>query len=82
MIAKLWNAPGETIGTSTIGSSEACMLAGLAFKRRWQHDRKAKGLPTDKPNLIMSSAVQVVWEKFCNYWEVEPRYVPITLEEP
>ena len=82
MIAKLWNAPGETIGTSTIGSSEACMLAGLAFKRRWQHDRKAKGLPTDKPNLIMSSAVQVVWEKFCNYWEVEPRYVPITLDEP
>ena len=82
MIAKLWHAPDETIGTSTIGSSEACMLAGLAFKRRWQHARKAKGLSIDKPNLIMSSAVQVVWEKFCNYWEVEPRYVPVTLKEP
>lgn len=82
MIAKLWHAPGETIGTSTIGSSEACMLAGLAMKRRWQHARKAAGLSTEKPNLVMSSAVQVVWEKFCNYWEVEPKYVPVTLSEP
>ncbi len=82
MIAKLWHAPGDTIGTSTIGSSEACMLAGLAMKRRWQHARKAAGQSTEKPNLIMSSAVQVVWEKFCNYWEVEPRYVPVTLQEP
>ena len=82
MIAKLWHAPGSTIGTSTIGSSEACMLAGMAMKRRWQHARKAEGKPTDKPNLVMSSAVQVVWEKFCNYWEVEPRYVPVTVKEP
>ncbi len=26
----------------------------------------------------MSSAVQVCWEKFCNYFDVEPRYVPIS----
>lgn len=82
MIAKLWHAPGETIGTSTIGSSEACMLAGLAMKRRWQHARKAAGKSTERPNLVMSAAVQVVWEKFCNYWEVEPKYVPVTLTEP
>lgn len=82
MIADLWNAPGETIGTSAIGSSEACMLGGLAFKRRWQNARKAEGKANDKPNLIMSSAVQVVWEKFCNYWDVEPRYVPVTLDNP
>jgi len=82
MLADLWNAPGETIGTSAIGSSEACMLGGLAFKRRWQNKRKAEGKSFDKPNLIMSSAVQVVWEKFCNYWDVEPRYVPVTLENP
>jgi glutamate decarboxylase len=82
MIADLWNAPGDTIGTSAIGSSEACMLGGLAFKRRWQNARKAEGKPYDKPNLIMSSAVQVVWEKFCNYWDVEPRYVPVSLENP
>lgn len=82
MLAELWNAPDETIGTSTIGSSEACMLAGLAFKRRWRTARLAAGKSTDKPNLIMSSAVQVVWEKFCNYWDVEARYAPVTLDAP
>ena len=56
------------------------MLGGLALKRRWQLARRAAGLSTDKPNLILSSAVQVCWEKFCNYWDVEPRYVPITDE--
>ena len=84
IIADLWHAPEPrtTIGTSTIGSSEACMLGGLAFKRRWQQSRRAAGLPTDKPNLVMSSAVQVCWEKFCNYWEVEARLVPVTDEHP
>jgi glutamate decarboxylase len=82
IIADLWHAPGETIGTSAIGSSEACMLGGLAMKRLWQNKRKAEGKPFDRPNLIMSSAVQVVWEKFCNYWDVEPRYVPVSLENP
>jgi len=77
IVANLWNAPGETLGTSTIGSSEACMLAGLAFKRRWQQEREAAGKSTDKPNLVVSSTVQVVWEKFCNYWEVEAKYVPV-----
>lgn len=82
MLADLWNAPDphNTIGTSTIGSSEACMLGGLALKRRWQAKRRAAGQSTEKPNLVMSSAVQVCWEKFCNYFEVEPRYVPITEE--
>ena len=82
ILAELWNAPHPTgtIGTSTVGSSEACMLAGLAFKRRWQHARRAAGKPVDRPNLVMSSAVQVVWEKFCNYWDVEARYVPISEE--
>jgi glutamate decarboxylase len=52
------------------------MLAGLALKRRWQQARRAAGLPTDRPNIVMGANVQVVWEKFANYWEVEPRYVP------
>lgn len=79
MLADLWHVPNpdDTIGTSTIGSSEACMLGGLALKRLWQEKRKAEGKPYDKPNLIMSAAVQVVWEKFCNYWDVEPRYIPV-----
>ncbi len=82
MIANLWNSPdaSNSIGTSTIGSSEACMLGGLAFKRRWQQARKAAGKDASKPNLVMSSAVQVCWEKFCNYFDVEPRLVPISMD--
>jgi glutamate decarboxylase len=82
MIAALWNAPDpeHTIGSSTVGSSEACMLGGLALKRRWQHRRRAAGESTATPNIVLSSAVQVCWEKFCNYFDVEPRYVPVTAE--
>ena len=84
ILADLWHSPAahDTVGVSTIGSSEACMLGGLAFKRRWQQKRRAAGESTDKPNIIMSTAVQVVWEKFANYWDVEPRYVPVTEEAP
>jgi glutamate decarboxylase len=79
IISKLWNAPeGEgATGTSTTGSSEAVMLGGLALKWRWRQRRQAAGLPTDRPNLVMGINVQVVWEKFCRYWDVEPRYAPI-----
>lgn len=82
ILADLWNVPdlGDTIGTSAIGSSEACMLGGLALKRLWQETRRAEGKPTERPNLVLSAGVQVVWEKFCNYWEVEARYVPVTEE--
>ncbi|MFE5670403.1 glutamate decarboxylase [Agromyces sp. NPDC056523] len=84
ILADLWHAPDRTdvIGTSTIGSSEACMLGGLALKRRWQNARRAAGKSTEKPNLIMSSAVQVCWEKFCNYFDVEMRQVATTEEHP
>ena len=79
MLADLWHAPhaAESVGTSTTGSSEGCMLGGLALKRRWQQGRRAAGQPTDRPNIVMGANVQVVWEKFANYWEVEPRYVPL-----
>jgi glutamate decarboxylase len=79
MLADLWNAarPDETVGCSTTGSSEACMLAGLALKRRWQHRRGAEGRPTDRPNMVMGINVQVCWEKFANYWDVEARLVPM-----
>ena len=78
MLADLWHAPHgtEAVGTSTTGSSEGCMLAGLALKRRWQQARRHAGKDTDRPNIVMGANVQVVWEKFANYWEVEPRYVP------
>ena len=79
MLGDLWHAPHatESVGTSTTGSSEGCMLAGLALKRRWQQARRAAGRSTDRPNIVMGGNVQVVWEKFANYWEVEPRYVPL-----
>jgi glutamate decarboxylase len=80
VVADLFHAPveGNAIGVSTIGSSEAVMLCGLAMKWKWRQRREAAGLPTDKPNMVMGSNVQVVWEKFCRYWDVEPRYVPVT----
>lgn len=79
MLAHLYNAPRDVqaAGTATIGSSEAIMLAGLALKWRWRDRRKAAGKPTDKPNLVMGNNVQVVWEKFARYFEVEPRYIPL-----
>jgi glutamate decarboxylase len=79
MLGDLWHAPhaADSVGTSTTGSSEGCMLSGLALKRRWQHARRQAGLSTDHPNIVMGANVQVVWEKFANYWEVEPRYVAL-----
>ena len=79
MLAALWHAddPDHAVGCSTTGSSEACMLAGLAMKRRWQHRRRAEGRPADRPNLVMGVNVQVCWEKFANYWDVEARLVPM-----
>lgn len=79
MIARLWNAPkgAAATGCSTIGSSEAAMLGGMALKWQWRYRRQKEGKPTDKPNLVMGINVQVCWEKFCRYWEVEPRFVPM-----
>jgi glutamate decarboxylase len=79
MLSRLWNAPDatEATGCSTTGSSEAAMLGGLALKRRWQKRRAAEGKPVDKPNLVMGINVQICWEKFANYWDVEMRLVPM-----
>src|SRR5689334_25242705 len=79
ILSRLWNAPDaqEAVGCSTTGSSEAAMLSGLALKRRWQHRRKAEGKPADKPNIVMGINVQICWEKFAKYWDVEMRLVPM-----
>jgi glutamate decarboxylase len=79
ILSRLWNAPDavQATGCSTTGSSEAAMLGGLALKRRWQQARAAAGKPADKPNLVMGINVQVCWEKFANYWDVEMRLVPM-----
>jgi glutamate decarboxylase len=77
MLAELFNAPGETTGTSTQGSSEAIMLGALSLKWKWRKRQEAAGKPTDKPNLVFGGDVHVVWEKFCRYFDVEPRIVPL-----
>ena len=79
MMADLWNAPeaANTVGASAIGSSEACMLAGMAAKWRWRARRRAAGLPADNPNMVCGP-VQVVWHKFARYWDVEMREVPMS----
>ena len=79
ILSRLWNAAGDkkATGCSTIGSSEAAMLGGMALKWKWRARMKAKGRPADKPNMVMGINVQVCWEKFCRYWEVEPRFVPM-----
>jgi len=79
MLNRLWHSPDpkKATGCSTTGSSEAAMLGGLALKRRWQQRRKAEGKPVDKPNLVTGINVQVCWDKFANYWDVELRLVPM-----
>lgn len=86
MVADLFHAenlrdddPASAIGVSTVGSSEAVMLGGLAMKWRWRAKVQAAGQDwkTRTPNLVMGANVQVVWEKFCRYFDVEPRYLPM-----
>jgi len=79
ILAELWSSPEHesATGCSTTGSSEAAMLGGMALKWRWRDRMRAAGKPTDRPNLVMGANVQVCWEKFCRYWEVEPRMVPM-----
>ena len=79
MLSRLWHAPdaAQATGCSTTGSSEAAMLGGLALKRRWQKRRAAEGKTADQPNIVMGINVQVCWEKFANYWDVEMRLVPM-----
>ncbi|EPD1907285.1 TPA: glutamate decarboxylase, partial [Escherichia coli] len=80
MVADLWHAPapknGQAVGTNTIGSSEACMLGGMAMKWRWRKRMEAAGKPTDKPNLVCGP-VQICWHKFARYWDVELREIPM-----
>lgn len=77
MLADLFNAPGETTGARTQGSSEAIMLGALSLKWKWRQRRQAENASVEKPNLVFGGDVHVVWEKFCRYFDVEPRIVPL-----
>ncbi len=81
MLADLFNAPGETTGARTQGSSEAIMLGALSLKWKWRARREAANKSTDRPNLVFGGDVHVVWEKFCRYFDVEPRIVPLAPEK-
>jgi glutamate decarboxylase len=78
MLADLWNSPAaaNTVGCSTVGSSEAAMLGGMAMKRRWETQRRAEGKSIEKPNLV-TGPVQVCWHKFTRYWDIEHREIPM-----
>ncbi|MBR2367018.1 MAG: glutamate decarboxylase [Alistipes sp.] len=83
ILANLWNSPEKCeskCGAVGIGSSEACMLGGVAAWLRWRERRMKAGKSVDKPNLVMSSGMQVVWEKFCQLWQIELRQVPLSRE--
>jgi len=75
----LWNGPKdvEPYGTATIGSSEACMLGGLAHKWNWRAARQKARKDASKPNMVTGGNVQIVWKKFLRYFDVEPRIVPL-----
>src|SRR6516165_6089169 len=75
----LWNGPkqAEPYGAATIGSSEACMLAGLAHKWNWRQARQRAGKDASTPNMVTGGNVQIVWKKFMRYFDVEPRIVPL-----
>jgi glutamate decarboxylase len=75
MLADLYHAPGETTGCRTQGSSEAIMLGALSLKWKWKQRQEKAGRPVGKPNLVFGGDVHVVWEKFCRYFDVEPRIV-------
>ena len=77
MLADLFHAPGTTTGCRTQGSSEAIMLGALSLKWKWKQRREAAGLSVERPNLVFGGDVHVVWEKFCRYFDVEPRIVPL-----
>lgn len=84
IIANLWNTPEERkwkTGALAIGSSEACMLGGVAAWLRWRKKRQTEGKPFDKPNFVISSGFQVVWEKFAQLWQIEMRTIPLTLDK-
>ncbi|KAH7175141.1 pyridoxal phosphate-dependent transferase [Fusarium flagelliforme] len=81
MIGNLFHAPASiSVGTSTVGSSEAIMLAVLAMKKRWKKRQLASGKSTEHPNIVMSSAIQVSWKKATRYFEIEEKLVYCTAE--
>lgn len=79
IISNLFNAPdiSRTVGSSTIGSSEAIMLGLLAHKWSWKKNREKQNKSANKPNIVMGADVHTVWEKFALYFDVELKLIPM-----
>jgi glutamate decarboxylase len=79
MLHHLFHGEGEPNepGAACAGSSEAVMLGALAMKWRWKARREKEGKSAERPNLVYGADVHVVWDKFCRYFDVEPRQVPL-----
>jgi len=62
IVADLFHAqPHETaVGVSTVGSSEAVMLAGLALKWRWRARRASAALPADNSSAPATKSAMTV----------------------
>lgn len=90
MIARLWHAPfppsgDDYCGAGTVGSTEACLLAGLALKFRWRKWYAARNSLNDSqvrailPNIVITTCYQAAWEKFFRYFDIQPRFVKPTM---
>ncbi|EIE19737.1 glutamate decarboxylase [Coccomyxa subellipsoidea C-169] len=78
MLSNLYHSPAsKPCGAATVGCTEACLLSGLAAKKLWQRRRRASGKSTERPNLVVGAHFQVCWKKFCVYFDVEMRAVPV-----
>jgi glutamate decarboxylase len=80
MMGNLFHS-SEAVGTATIGSSEAIMLALLAHKWNWRNKRKAAGKNSSNPNLVFGGDVHSCWEKFALYFDVEMRMIPLEVDK-
>ena len=83
ILSDLYNSPNsdEATGTSTVGSSEAILLALLAHKWTWKKERIAQGRSYSKPNIVMGADAHTVWKKFALYFDVEIRLIPMEEEK-
>ena len=87
----MWNAPepaeagGDYVGAGTVGSTEACLLAGLALKFRWRkwyserHGLSHNEVLAVRPNVVIGSHFQAAWEKLFRYFDIEAKIVKVNL---
>jgi glutamate decarboxylase len=67
------------IGTTTVGSSEAMMLALLAHKWSWrkQHRQLEGASHKDQPYLVIGTHTHACFTKFARYFDVNVKWIPL-----